>query len=32
VDPSVEVGADVSIDVRGAPLPGRVVEPPFLRR
>jgi aminomethyltransferase len=32
VDPVVTVGDDVSIDVRGAALPGRVVDLPFLRR
>ena len=30
VPPSVEVGAEVAVDVRGTPLPGRVVETPFV--
>ena len=30
VDPDLEVGADVSIDVRGTLIDGRVVQPPFV--
>ena len=28
--PGIEVGAEVAVDVRGTPLPGRVVETPFV--
>jgi aminomethyltransferase len=32
LDPSVEEGAEVRVDVRGSALPGRVVATPFVRR
>ena len=32
LDPTIEPGADVEIDVRGKSLPAKVVDLPFVRR
>ena len=32
VPPDVEIGDELAIDVRGTPMPARVVEPPFVRK